>query len=172
MNRTTVLAVTCSWLLLAGCNEMTGPGAAAGPESAPQFGVGSGPGAAANGATNEFVPVGFFRSSDCDGDVVEITGTVHVMVFERSDGDVLVHTNYRRVTAVGELGGNYRVVGADHLLLPAPFPLPSSVHHQGSFRLLRHGSGDDLHVNVLFHITLNANGQVTTSIDRLTSECR
>lgn len=122
------------------------------------------------GATSTDMPLHFIRSGDCTGEDVEISGTIHMVNETQSDGSLIGHFNYQNVTGVGLTSGNtYRVSAVDQIRLAAPFP--SDITSVNSFRLISQGSSSNLLVNVLYHITVNANGEVTISIDDLTMQC-
>lgn len=126
--------------------------------------------AAALGATSSEMPVHFFRSADCTGEVVEISGTVHLLAQTQPDGSLIGHFNYQNVRGVGLTSGAvYRVSAVDHFWLAAPFP--SSIQSERSFHLISQGAASNLLVRVLYHITVNANGEVTASMDELDMQC-
>jgi len=126
--------------------------------------------ASALGATSTDLPLYFLRSADCTGEIVEITGTIHVVNQTQADGSVIGHFNYLNVSGVGLTSGNtYQTNAVDHFRLSAPFP--SSINSVQSFLLISRGSSSNLLVTVLYHITVNANGEVATSIDDLTMQC-
>jgi hypothetical protein len=122
------------------------------------------------GATSTDMTLDFLRSADCTGEIVKISGTLHMLNQIQSDGSVMGHFNYLNVSGVGLTSGNtYQANAVDHFLLSAPFP--SSINSVRSFLLISRGSSSNLLVTVLYHITVNANGEVSTSIDDLTMQC-
>lgn len=126
--------------------------------------------ASALGATSTDMPVHFLRSADCTGEEVEISGTIHMMNQIQADGSVIGHFNYQNVSGIGLTSGNaYRVSAVDHVRLSAPFP--SSISSVQSFRLISQGSESNLLVSVLYHITVNASGEMTASLDNLNMQC-
>ena len=126
--------------------------------------------ASALGATSTAMPVHFLRSADCTGEVVEISGTIHMMNQTQTDGSVIGHFNYQNVSGVGLTSGNtYQVSAVDTFRLSAPFP--TDISSLQSFRLISRGSESNLLVTVLYHITVNANGEVIASIDDLNMQC-
>jgi hypothetical protein len=126
--------------------------------------------ASALGASSTDMPVHFLRSADCTGEVVEISGTVHMVNQSQADGSVIGHFNYQDVSGAGLTSGIvYRVTAVDHVRLRAPFP--SSISSVQSFRLISQGAGSNLLVTVLYHITVNASGEVTASLDNLDMQC-
>ena len=126
--------------------------------------------AAALSATSDQLPVYFLRSADCTGEIVEISGTIHMVNQTQADGSVIGHFNYQNVTGLGLTSGNtYRASAVDHVRLQAPFP--TSINSVRSFQLISRGAESNLLVQVLYHITVNANGEVTVTIDDLNTHC-
>jgi len=122
------------------------------------------------GATSIQMPLFFLRSADCTDEVVEIRGTIHLVNQTQTDGTVIGHFNYQNVSAVGLTSGNiYRVSSVDQSSLASPFP--SDITSVQSFHLISLGSSSNLLVHVLFHITVNAEGDVTASISDLDMQC-
>jgi hypothetical protein len=88
----------------------------------------------------------------------------------QADGTVIGHFNYQQVMGLGLTSGTiYQVSAVDQVRLSAPFP--SSIQSVQSFRLISRGSGNNLLVQVLYHITVDANGEVTASIDAFDMQC-
>jgi hypothetical protein len=126
--------------------------------------------ASALGATSTDLPLYFLRSADCTGEIVEISGTIHMLNQIQADGSVMGHFNYLNVSGVGLTSGNtYQANAVDHVRLSAPFP--SSITSVRSFLLISRGSSSNLLVTILYHVTVNANGEVTISIDDLNTQC-
>jgi hypothetical protein len=126
--------------------------------------------ASALGATSTDMPLYFLRSADCTGEIVEISGTLHMVNEIQADGSVIGHFNYMNVSGMGLTSGNiYQTNAVDHFRLSAPFP--SSIASMRSFLLISRGASSNLLVTVLYHITVNANGEVTISIDDLNTQC-
>lgn len=151
-------------LLLVACSSPIAPGRDADPGSlGPLM-------ASAAAASSRTLPLHFIRSNECTGEDVEITGTIHFVSHTQPNGGIVGHFNYQHVTGIGLASGTeYRVSAVDHVHLSPPFP--SSVHSVRSFRMIAPGPASDLLVNVLMHITVTANGDVTASVDRLSSRC-
>ncbi|HYE66636.1 MAG TPA: hypothetical protein VD966_13695 [Pyrinomonadaceae bacterium] len=122
-------------------------------------------------ATSNLIPLYALRSNDCTGEIVELSGTIHLVSQQQPDGSIVGHFNYQQVRGVGLTSGvTYRVSTVDHFRLSAPFP--SSITSVGSFHLISQGPGGNLLVHDLFRIAVNANGEITVSIDDLSLECR
>ena len=126
--------------------------------------------AAALSATSDQLPLYFLRSADCTDEVIEISGSIHMVSQTQADGSLIGHFNYQNVTGLGLTSGNaYRASAVDHARLQAPFP--SSITSVRSFHLISRGGESNLLVQVLYHITVNANGEVTAAIDDLNTQC-
>lgn len=122
------------------------------------------------GATSTGIPLHAIRSNECNGELVELSGTLHLVSHVLPDGSVLGHFNYQNVTGIGLSSGIlYRASAVDQVRLEAPFP--SSIQSVRHFRLIANGAGDDVLVDAIFHITVNANGEVTAEIEELTTRC-
>ena len=121
-------------------------------------------------ATSAQMPLHFFRSADCTGEVVEISGTIHFVSQTQADGSLIGHFNYQAVTGVGLTSGMaYRTTAVDQLRLSAPFP--ASISSVQSFRLISQGAADNLLVTVLYHVTVSEAGEVTAFVDDLKMQC-
>jgi hypothetical protein len=122
-------------------------------------------------ATSTRIPLHTIRSADCTGEQVELSGTIHLVSQVQSNGSVVGHFNYQNVSGVGLTSGTtYRSSSVDNIRLADPFP--SDVTSVSSFRLISPGEEGNLLVNVVFHITVNANGEVTAEVESVEIECR
>jgi len=123
-------------------------------------------------ATSTTIPLDAITFNTCTGEEVELSGTSHLVAQTQRDGSIVGHFNYQNVSGVGLTSGiRYRASSVDHVRLGAPFP--SDIHSVRSFRLVGRGTEDNLLVRALFHITVNANGEVSAFIeDDLSSQCR
>jgi uncharacterized repeat protein (TIGR01451 family) len=116
-------------------------------------------------ATSRRETISFEHNSECTGgETVRVSGTIHFVSQTQATGSVMGHFNYQNMTGVGLASGTvYRVSAVNHLLLNAP--IPSSINSVQRFHLVSQGSGSNLFLAVLFHVTVNANGEVTATID-------
>jgi hypothetical protein len=116
------------------------------------------------------MPLHFLRSADCTGEVVEINGTIHMLNQTQADGSVVGHFNYLNVTGLGLTSGTmFQTAAVDNIRLSAPFP--SSVTSVQSFLLVSRGASSNLLVHVTYHITINADGQITADVEDLHMQC-
>jgi hypothetical protein len=121
-------------------------------------------------ATSTTIPVEAIRSGDCTGEDVLLSGRIHLVSHLQSDGSVVGHFNYQGVSGVGLTSGTtYRASTVDNFRLTEPFP--TDINSVRSFHLISRGSEDDLLVFALFHITVDANGNITAEIDDLYMKC-
>lgn len=134
-------------------------------------------------AVNEFIPLEgtIIDATECEnGELIEVSGDVHIVgrsYVDETGGHVVGHVNFQNVRGEGLTSGNdYRV----------PYAFSSTTNFNirfdtvqatgtetTSFQLISEGeSAPDLLVHAQFHITLNANGEVTAQIENLSRECR
>ena len=122
-------------------------------------------------ATSTTIPLDAIRSGDCTGEDVQLSGTIHLVSQTQPDGSIVGHINYQNVSGVGLTSGTtYRASTVDTFRLEAPFP--SDIHSVSSLHLIGQGTEDKLLVNVLFHITVDANGEMRASIEDVSIQCR
>jgi hypothetical protein len=122
-------------------------------------------------ATSTTIPLDGIRSGDCTGEDVELSGTIHLVSQLQSDGSEVGHINYQGVSGVGLTSGTtYRASSVDNFRLAAPFP--SDITSVRSLRLISPGPEDDLLVRFLFHITVNANGEITAEVEDVNIKCK
>lgn len=122
-------------------------------------------------ATSTTIPLNAIRSNDCTGEQVELSGTIHLVSQTQRDGSIVGHFNYQQVSGVGLTSGTeYRGSTVDNFRLSEPFP--SDITSVSSFHLIGQGTEDNLLVNDLLHITVDANGNVTASVDDVDIQCR
>ncbi len=122
-------------------------------------------------ATSTTIPLDAIRSGDCTGEDILLSGRIHLVSQLQSDGSEVGHFNYQGVSGVGLTSGTtYRASTVDHFRLVAPFP--SDITSVRSLRLISPGPEDDLLVRFLFHITVNANGEITAEVENVNIECK
>jgi hypothetical protein len=136
------------------------------------------PGAWAQGTeTNERIPVAFSMVA-CTGEMVFIEGTLHTVVNTTQDGSGAVHStthNNHSLRAVSPSGAKYTVTSANTSRFLVSTNSAVNSTFTGTFQLIRRGEDgttDDLVIHGTFHVTQNANGQLTATPINTTSECR
>jgi hypothetical protein len=119
-------------------------------------------------------PFSFFN--ECTGEVVSGVVSVKTTIHETIDAGGGYHFHFQDVyngRAVGETSGT-QYVGpqTDH----ESFHVSSSGALDDTFtldfRFISLGSADNILTHILFHVTITPNGDVTSEISNLTSECK
>jgi hypothetical protein len=125
-------------------------------------------------ATSTKVPLEAIVFNNCTGDTgeeVKLSGTIHLVSQTQRDGSEVGHFNWQNVSGVGLTSGTtYRASTVDNFRLKAPFP--SDIHSVRSLHLIGQGTEDNLLIKFLFHITVDANGEIRASIDDVSVKCR
>ncbi len=115
----------------------------------------------------------------CTGERVTITtGTLQVLVQVTDDAaggvHVVVDGNAQGVVATGETTGDtYRLAGdfwTEENVAGDGVPLVVEVVEVHD--VLSQGAGDNVIVRLVSHLTVNADGTVTASVDSVSAECR
>jgi len=136
------------------------------------------PGAASAAVvTNVQVPLNITAVSPCNGDVIAVTGSIHLLASSTSDGSGGFHItfmdNVSQVTGVGSVSGaTYHGVGGDWFSANASPPFPVEFTATDVFGLISAGAAPNFMVTDTFHITLNADGTLTANVARLSITCR
>lgn len=126
---------------------------------------------------NVQVPLNITVFSPCTGDVIPVTGFIHLVASSTSDGSggfhLTVMDNVSQVTGVGSVtGATYHGVGGDWFSLNAEPPFPFEATQTDVFGLISAGATPNLVVTDTLHITVNANGTVTANVVRFSAACR
>jgi hypothetical protein len=112
------------------------------------------------------------------GELVELTGTLHVLFHVTVDaqGGVHVKSHFQPqgIRGVGSTTGDkYQATGVtqDHFNAGSD-GLPVTFTFINNFRIIGKGPGNNFLVHETFHVTINANGQVTAEVDNFRAECK
>jgi hypothetical protein len=127
---------------------------------------------------NFTVPLNFIEQVPCIDEELLFTGSLHVAVTSTigANGDhILVVQNDQGFSAVGlTTGTKYRRVGAtvfqEDLISAEAVPLIFSFVN--TFNILGPGPGNNLLIDEVTHFTINANGELTASVEYEKIECR
>jgi hypothetical protein len=135
----------------------------------------------ADNVVNITIPIDETLFASCGnggaGEDVHFTGDEHsaITVTVKPDGGFKVreHTNYQGVAGVGLISGDkYRIIES----INSEADITAGAHEttlEGSMKILEQGAGGDLILRESSHITINANGDVTSlSLLDLTISCR
>jgi hypothetical protein len=144
----------------------------------------SGPGAASTGAavvTNTIIPVppNTVINNPCTNEGVLVSGMIHLVTVTTVDAAGGTHTerhfNVQDVSGVGlRTGLNYRGIHTETHSSNSSNGGASEVTMVVDIKLISEGSASNLTIrDVLFHVTTNADGTVTASVDRITvADCQ
>lgn len=85
----------------------------------------------------------------------------------------LIRNGPQGVTGVGQTTGNtYQGTGSAHTVQYTGSSLPAVLTSTRSFKLIGPGPGNNLLVQLVQHLTVNANGEVTAEVDFLRVTCQ
>ncbi len=134
-------------------------------------------GQATTTTTNEEVPVSSSVVNPCNGDVVNYQGTLHVtntLTTDSSGGFHLkTHTNFQDVSGTGVPSGlNYRVVTTRNETVNDSDSAQFETTVIQTIKAVSQTSAPNLFIHIVMHITVNANGQTTSTVTEVTAECR
>ncbi|MDP3741593.1 MAG: hypothetical protein Q8R08_04720 [bacterium] len=110
------------------------------------------------------------------GEFVVLTGQLHslfhVTITPGFGFKVESHANPQGVSGVGQsTGAKYQGTGVTRSGFGAS-GLPFHATYINNFRLIGQGKAPNLTIHENFHVTVNANGQITAYIDNFTFECK
>lgn len=127
--------------------------------------------------TNEEIPFTDTRPNPCNGDQVTFQGTMHVtnsVTTDTSGGYHLkTHVNYQDVSGTGTPSGlSYNVrTTTNETLNDNDGPQAETTVIQ-TIKLISQGSSPNYFLHLVFHITVNANGETTSTVTESSIECR
>jgi hypothetical protein len=142
-------------------------------------------GAAAAGAeattvtTNEQVPVTVFAfvpcANDGAGELVVLTGTLHVLTHVTTDAQgglhVKQHFQPQGISGTGlTTGDTYHGTGVTQTAFNATAGTEQTSIN--NFRIIGQGPDNNYLVHATFHVTVTPSGDVTTIVDNFSVECR
>lgn len=113
----------------------------------------------------------------CNGEDVYLSGELLLIFHTTIDDRGGLHSKFtlvpRNVRGVGsQTGIQYKAVGGqrDHFNADADFA-PLNETFTSMFNLISQGGSGNLKIKAAFHITVNANGEVTVFFDRFSATC-
>lgn len=127
--------------------------------------------------TNETIPFTDTRTNPCNQDLVTFSGQMHVTNHVTTDASggthVRTHVNYQEVSGTGTpSGANYRVVTTRNETLNDNDTAQSEQTVIQVVRFISQGSTPNFQLQVVIHITINANGQTTSEVVETRIICR
>lgn len=127
--------------------------------------------------TNETVPITGTLPNPCNGDLVTFQGNSHVtntFTTDSSGGTHLkTHINYQDVTGVGSPSGlNYRVGTVSNETVNDSDGPQSVATIISTVKLISQGPALNYFLRTVLHVTVNANGETTSTVEEVKIECR
>src|SRR5215813_14493898 len=111
------------------------------------------------------------------GEVVTLNGNLHVLISTTVNGNHIssdMHFQPQGITGVGSVSGDkYQGTGITRFSFEADvagFPFIQTMVN--NFKIIGQGSDDKFLVHENLHVTVNANGTVTASVDNFSAECK
>ena len=131
--------------------------------------------------TNISIPIAVSVLVPCanggTGEVVTLTGDLHVLIHETVDSNGGFHLDLQSqpqgVSGIAAPSGNkYQGTGETSLHVNFPGPPPSESSLVNNFKIIGQGPGNNFMVHENFHVTVSANGDVTALHGNLTIDCK
>ena len=110
------------------------------------------------------------------GESVQLTGFLHVLVTATFDKNGVLHatTHFQPMGVAGTgltTGDVYRATGITRDQANG-LDIPFEATFVNNFRIIGPGTGNNLLIHEVAHVTVNAVGEVTVLFDQLSSECK
>ena len=124
-------------------------------------------------ATGFDIPVSGFVVNPCNGELVAFNGTEHIVDRLTFGPSGSFHEGFHvniHVTGEGDQGNSY--VGNQEENFQFNGRIGIEETDAFSFSEISKGSAPNFEVHALLHVTVNANGTVTTFVDNFTATCR
>ena len=130
--------------------------------------------------TNEQFPIDLRVGNVCSNDpneIIQISGTLHVNSTTISDGNggfhVTSHANWQGVEGTNLTNGDmYRFISRGKSSFNTNGELPFTSTMTTHNNMVSQSTGAILVMQILFKITVNANGQITTLFNHQSAECK
>ncbi|HEX8337256.1 MAG TPA: hypothetical protein VF621_11045 [Pyrinomonadaceae bacterium] len=127
--------------------------------------------------TSENIPFASTLTNPCNGDLVTFSGTLHVvnsMTTDASGGTHLrTHINYQNVTGTGTPSGlTYKVRTITNEVSNDADGPQSNATVISIVKLTAQGPALDFYLRTVLHVTVNANGETTSTVEETSIECR
>jgi hypothetical protein len=145
------------------------------PVAAPSFAATAA--AADNGAANTSTPIRGVLFSPCSGESIIFHGRMHVVTHTRTDASggthMIRHTNFEDVSGVAIGSGRpYRLVQVTNNSANATSGGATEFTQVVVFRVISQGSTDNWLAQIVVHVTVNANGDMTADVTQVGGGCR
>ena len=133
-------------------------------------------GQATTTTTNEELPISGTIINTCNGDTVTYQGTVHVTNTVTTDASggyhLKTHTNYQDVSGVGAPSLiNYRIVTTTNVTVNDSDSAQFETTLIQTIKAVSQGSAPNLFLHFVMHVTVNANGETTSTVVNVNVDC-
>ncbi len=111
------------------------------------------------------------------GEDVHLTGDLHIVITSTADGAGGFHDSFHAqpqgISGTGSVtGAKYQATGVTRGDFNVKPPYPFETTFVNNFRIIGQGPGNNFLVHENFHVTVNANGTLTASVDNFSVECK
>ncbi len=139
------------------------------------------PPAAAEVTENDKIPVEIDLDIPCAnggaGELVSLTGNLHVLTTYSINGNVVrgrFHDQPEDIKGFGSVTGDrYEATGVSQGQFKASLQNGQAiVSFINNFRIIGQGTGNNFLVHQNVHMTINANGDLTTVVDQVRADCK
>src|SRR5215475_13983590 len=125
---------------------------------------------------NTSVPFSALILIPCAPDIAFLTGDLHVLITQEVDSNggihVKAHFQPQGISGVGLLTGDrYQATGVTQEHINDHSGLAFEDTFVNNFRIIGQGQGNNLLVHTTFHVSVNANGDVTASVLNSSVDC-
>lgn len=169
----TALLAACLVAVLAGCDAPSAPTADRASDGQPQF--------KASTYTDGFsIPIDLFAYVPCanngEWEFLDLSGRLHIVehVTINDAGHYTLKSHYQPMGIRGTgypSGRKYQATGVTQDVTTWG-RVGYRETYVNNFRLIGQGPGNNYLVHEVFHVTVNANGRVTVSLDHFRFECK
>jgi len=123
---------------------------------------------------NETFPIAFETISQCTGDLVLISGSVHQSwsyTFDETDGTYRSHFNFQSVDGVAADGTRYRAINVGNSQETFGSQPPYSYSSNQILLFVAQGDKPDFRVHAVFKVTIDENYEQRVLVDNYSVEC-
>jgi hypothetical protein len=134
-------------------------------------------GASASATTQSFsTPIDIVVAVPCAADVVELTGSLHIVLTVVMDSSGGFHAselfNPQDVSGIGvPSGAMYRGTGETRDDYQTSGPPPQNFTFVNNFKIIGQGPDNNLLIHETAHFTQNADGTFTATVDNFSATC-
>jgi hypothetical protein len=130
--------------------------------------------------SNDKIPLNLLVFIPCAnegaGEYVQLSGYIHVLTSMTMNGNNLsgkVHYQPQGIKGVGNITGDkYEGTGVTNDDFKGSFVKGYETTSINNFRIIGQGNGNNFLVHTIFHITVNANGEISVLLVKTKGECK